>query len=148
MNKIVIALCVCFIIPFFLFAQYDTQTSILTEEGIFTVSHTEYGKDMVCFNVYLWNDMMKGTKYTSPNLAGLSAKKVCIQITNKKERHCRSGIGFRCGIFDQSYKLTNETTLVNGSNRICSAIIQKQDTGTVKIIFLDKVDWLSLQNDQ
>lgn len=148
MNKIIISLCVCFIIPLFLFAQYDTQTSILTEDGIFTVSHTEDGKDMICFNVYLWDDMMKGTKYTSQNLIQSSAKKVCIQMSNKKELHCRSGIGFRCGIFDQPNKLKNTVALVNSSNRICLVSIQKQDAGTIKIIFLDKVDWLSLQNDQ
>lgn len=148
MKKIVFSLCNCCIIPIFLLAQNDTQTSILTEDGIFTVSHTEDGKDMICLNVYLWDDMIKGTKYTSPNLVATSTKKVCIQIANKKVLHCRSGIGFRCGIFDHPNKLKNTGTLVNNVNRICSVSIQKQDAGTIKIIFLDKVDWLSLQNDK
>jgi hypothetical protein len=62
--------------------------------------------------------------------------------------HCTAGIGFRCGIFSCIGLLDRLPVKVNNENRICSVIIQKPDAFTVKIIFLDKVDWYSLQNDQ
>ena len=148
MSKIIIFLYAYCFIPFLLFAQGDTQTSILTEDGVFTISHTPDGKEMIFLNVYLWDDMVKGTKYTSQHLTRSSAKKICIEIANKKQGLCKTGIGFRCGIFDQPDKLINKPALVNYANRFCSAMVLKQDTYTIKIIFLDKVDWLSLQNDR
>ncbi|MEP7164323.1 MAG: hypothetical protein ABI741_06500 [Ferruginibacter sp.] len=146
MNKIISTFIFC-IIPVFLLAQSDGQTSILTEDGVFTVSQTVDGKDMICFNIHLWDDMVKGTKYSSKNLCTLRAKKACIEIANKNQLQCKAGAGFRCGIFDCLDPLQTIPALVNRSSRICSVIIQKQDSTTIKLIFLDIVDWQSLQID-
>ena len=147
MKKKFFALCLCCIIPLFLLAQYDTQTSILTEDGIFTVSQTADGKDMIFFHIHLWDNMVKGTKYTSDNLILFQTTRVCIQIAKKIQLHCKAGIGFRCGIFDCVNDPKKIPSKINASNRVCSATMQKTDKTTIKIIFLDKVDWLSLQND-
>lgn len=148
MNKIFILLLISCCIPFFLPAQYARQLSIVTDDGIFSVSQTDDGKDMISFNITLWNDMVKGTKFVSKNLNALSKKKICIHISNKHCMHCTAGIGFRCGIFDCVNLLDRIPAIVNNENRICSIKIIQQDTATVKLIFLDKVDWYSLQNDQ
>jgi hypothetical protein len=145
MNKIFIFLCFS---PFFSFAQEDIQTSILTDDGIFTVSKTKEGKDMILVNTDLWNDIVRGTKYLSENLAALPENLACIVIANKKHMLCAAGIGFRCGIFDYGKGLKPTPDLINNTNRVCSVMIQKEYSDIIKIIFLDKVDWCSLQNDQ
>ena len=141
-----------FILPFifclyttFSFGQNDVQKSILTDDGIFTVSKTETGKDMLLINADLWNDMVKGTKFIFEKIAGCCPAKAFIQIANKKLCF-KTGIGFRCSITDRTAEPCS--VLVNNLNRICSVVIERQDINTVKIIFLDNVDWASLQNDQ
>ncbi len=145
MSKIFILFFVIGLLPFFLIAQTDKQTSIRTDDGVFTVSQTATGEDMVCINSVLWNEMVAGTKYCSVNLMSFRKKTICIEIANKKQLHCKAGIGFRCGIFDAGDMKKNIHNVVNHSNRICCVMIQLQDTNTVKIIFLDEVDWDSLQ---
>lgn len=139
--------CLLIFIPFFTMAQHDMQTSILSDDGIFTVSQTCDGKDMILFSTALWDDMMKGTKYTSHNLAASIPVKIYIQLTNKKQWYCSAGIGFRCSVFDNTGVAESRPTLVNNDNRICSAMIQKKDAATIRLILLDKVDWNSLQNN-
>lgn len=148
MFKKIICLFVSCIMTFFSFAQHDDQQSIYTEDGIFTVSKTGEGKDMIRLSISLWDDMVKGTKYNSRNLVLFKEKMFFIEIANKKQWHCNKGIGFRCGIFDRPANLKNIPATVNHANRICTATIQKQDSCTVRIIFLDNIDWDSLQNGQ
>jgi hypothetical protein len=145
MSKIIIFHFVCSLLPLFLMAQYDTQISVVTDDGLFTVSQTTTGNDMVCFPVNLWNDMVKGTKYSSENLPLFRGKIIFLEIADKKKLHCKTGVGFRCGIFDAGDEKKNFRIVVNHANRKCSVMIQLQDTNTVKIIFLDEVDWESLQ---
>lgn len=133
--------------PFFSSAQQDIQTSILTENGIMTLSQTPGGNDMVICKIDIWNKIVKGTKYTADNLSVSGAARICIQIANKKQMHCRSGIGFSCGIFDCLKEKENQTVIINNKRRICPVLVQKNTGGTVTIIFLNKVDWQSLQND-
>jgi hypothetical protein len=126
------------------FAQEDIQCSVLTDDGIITISKTCNGNDAIMLNIQAWDAMVKGTKYESANLCAVASKKACLEISNKTQNHCRSGIGFRCGIFDCNGHMPG---LVNKENRICAVDIQKQDAFTIRIIFLDKVDWISLRDD-
>ena len=139
---------VLWITPLFSPAQNDVQTSIITDDGIFTVSQTDDGKDMILFNIALWDDMMKGTKYVSKNPAISKPVHICIEIAGKKKMHCGAGIGFRCGIYDCNCYSNTKPVIINNTNRVCSAMIQKQDPCTMKIIFLDNMDWCSLQTGQ
>lgn len=134
-------------LPLFLLAQQDMQTSIFTDDGIFTVSQTPEGKDMIFCNIEIWDKMVKGTKYTADNLSVSQAYKICFQITNKKQMHCKAGIGFSCGIFDCFNESKGPGAIVDHTNRICPVIIQKNAGKTVTIIFLKKIDWISLQNN-
>lgn len=103
---------------------------------------------MILLDISLWNDMVTGTKFGFENKADGCTKQACIEIANRNQLHCKAGIGFRCGIFDCSRKHSLASISVNNCNRVCSVIIKKQNYYTVKIIFIDKVDWSSLQNDQ
>jgi len=147
MNKIFICLFIFYNIPTFLFAQYDNQFSIGTDDGVFTVSKTNDGKDMILFPVDIWDNMVKGTRYISRNIDVIEKERICIQLSNKKYRQCRGGIGFRCGIFN-CFRPGRLAVAVNNENRICSVMIRKPDAFTVKVVFLDNVDWYDLQSDQ
>jgi len=144
MVKKYIFLCFLDLLPFFIAAQSDLQTSISTDDGVFTISQTAQGKDMILFSAALWDDMVKGTKYVSTNLASSITVKVYVEIANKKQLHCKAGAGFRCGIFDCNNKLNNNPGIIDRTNRLCSVMLQKQDDFTIKMIFLDKVDWQNL----
>ncbi len=147
MIRIYFFLYLIYLAPYFSFAQDDIQMSIQTEDGIFTVSQTPQGRDMIICNIKIWNDMVTGTKYISDNLSISHDYRACIYITNKKQMHCKTGIGFRCGIFDCLCESKFPDTIVDAGNRTCRVIIKKNRGGTITIIFLNKVDWISLQND-
>ena len=127
------------------FSQTDTQTGILTESGIVTVSKTAEGKDMILFTKAIWDEMQKGTRYTSGNLCPGTSRQFCIEIARKNKSQCRSGIGFTCSVFDCPARCNSQPVVVDASNRICSVMLQMQDNSTVQLIFLDKLNWESLQ---
>ncbi len=126
-------------------AQNDIQTCILTEDGFFTISKNAAGNDMIMMDISLWDQMVCGTKYCSENLSNLSSVNICIQIADKRNLQCNRGIGFRCGIFDCKRRIPLK---VNNRNRICSVALQMVGCKKLKLIFLDDVDWESLQNDK
>ena len=129
-------------------AQTDIQKNILTESGIVSVSKTGDGKDMILFTKSMWDEMQKGTRYTSGNFCPATALQFCMEITAKKNKlQCRSGIGFTCSVFDCPDRYKTQPVVIDASNRICSVMIQRPDNNTVKLIFLDKVNWESLQNE-
>ncbi len=137
-----------YLLPYFSFAQNDSQISIFTEDGIFTVSQTPEGKDMIFCSLKIWNDMVKGTKYMSDILSNSCTYELCIQIANKKQDHCKTGIGFRCGIFNCLTDRMPHDRIVDARNRTCQVSIKKNMGESITIIFLNKVDWNSLQNDK
>jgi hypothetical protein len=147
MNRICFLLYLLFPASYFSFAQEDTQTSFITEDGIFTVSQTPKGKDMILCRVEIWDEMVKGTKYMSDYLSKDRTYKACIHISNKKQMQCKRGIGFRCGIFDCLPECKSHTAVIDAANRICPVTIQKNAGGTVTVFFLNSVNWNSLQND-
>lgn len=147
MNRICFLLYLLLLAPYFSFAQEDTQTSFITEDGIFTVSQTPQGKDMIFCRIEIWDEMVKGTKYMSDNLSVNRTYKACIHISNKKQMNCKSGIGFRCGIFNCLHESKSHNAVIDAANRACPVTIQKNTGGTVRIVFLNKLNWNSLQND-
>jgi hypothetical protein len=147
MKKIVAFLIVSSLISFSSHGQNDVQTSIHTSQGIFTISQTKEGKDMIVFSSRVWDQMVKGTKYVSGNIRQNTNMRVIIQIAGKGPLHCLTGIGFSCGIFDWEGTFKLDPAVVNNKNRFSDALLQMAGISAVKIIFLDKVDWNSLQND-
>lgn len=129
------------------FAQADLPKNILIESGIVTVSKTSDGKDMILFTKIMWDEMQKGTRYTSGNFCQATTLQFCMEITAKNKLQCRSGIGFACSVFDCPDRDKTQPIVIDASNRICSVMIQRPDNNTVKLIFLDKVNWESLQNE-
>ena len=128
-------------------AQADMQTSILTEYGIMTVSKTTDGKDMICFGIAIWDEMQKGTSYTSRNLPEKSSRQFCIEIAGKHKHACRSGIGFSCSVYECPGRTNRIASIVDASNRLCSVMLQRPNRYTLLLIFLDNVNWESLQNE-
>ncbi len=126
--------------------QDDLQRNIQTENGTFILHKTAAGNDMILMSALQWDAMVAGTKYISQHLSFESPRKICIEIAGKQQGQCKTGIGFSCSIFDCGFFHKPFLRLVNNENRICSVTAIKQGNATVKIIFLDKVDWQSLQN--
>ena len=127
------------------FAQADIQINILTESGIVTVSKTGDGKDMILFTTAIWDEIQKNTKFTSNNFCEKTPLQFCIEIADKDKFQCRSGIGFSCSVFDCPERSNSKAVVVDTSNRICSVMLQRLNCDTVKLIFLDKVNWKNLQ---
>ncbi len=123
-------------------AQPDSQGSIHTEIGVYTISKTAKGKDMIRFSIDVWDKMQQGTRFTAANLNKMQVIRFCMEISSKEKYNCMSGIGFNCSVFDCPVKPCPIT--VNDSNRFCSVMLKKTDANTVQLIFLDHVDWESL----
>ena len=134
------------VLSFSAIAQNDVQISILTEEGIVTVSKNEEGKDMISVTTGYWNEIAAGTKYISGSLPFYPGRHFCFEIANKKQGICKKGIGFSCGIFECPAGFHRFPVIVNNENRLCSVTVCRSPGGTVKIIFNDKMDWQSLGN--
>ena len=134
------------VIVFYTKAQTDIQTSIITASGVFTVSKTNDGRDMILLSIACWDEMMAGTKYCSVNLPTSTERKFCMEIADKTHGLCKKGIGFGCSIFDCDTGPCLLPNRVNNENRICEVAVRKIK-GSVKIIFIDNVDWISLQNN-
>lgn len=123
-------------------AQSQDQMTIATDEGTLIVSKTTSGKETIMFNSSTWDSIATNTAYTSDNLSSVAPVGICITIANR-DSNCSRGIGFRCHIFDCPPK---GGRIVNAVNRDARATLQKQDDGSVKIIFEDQIDWESLAN--
>jgi hypothetical protein len=126
--------------------QDDLHRRIETDDGTFILHKTAAGNDMISMSALQWDAMVGGTKYISQHLSFTSPRKICIEIAGKKRGQCKTGIGFSCSIFDCGLIDRQMLCMVNNENRICSVTVIKQSNATVKIIFLDKVNWQSLQN--
>ncbi|MFT3909769.1 MAG: hypothetical protein QM737_10120 [Ferruginibacter sp.] len=146
MKQLTLVFTMLIIIVFYATAQPDVQTCIMAGTRIFTVSKTNDGKDQVLLSIDYWDEMMAGTKYCSYNLPASTESKFCIEIADKKYGLCKNGIGFGCSIFDCDTGPCTLPNRVNNENRICEVAVRKMK-GSVKIIFIDNVDWLSLQNN-
>ncbi len=146
MKRLILIFAMLIVIVFYAKAQTDIQTSIVTANGIFTVSKTNDGRDMIMMSIACWDEMMAGTKFCSGNLPASTERKFCIEIADKKYGLCKKGIGFGCSVFDCDTGPCPLANLVNNENRICEVAVRKIK-GSVKIIFIDNVDWLSLQNN-
>lgn len=147
MKRLTLTLAMLIVIVFYATAQTDIQTSIITASGIFTVSKTNDGRDMILLSIASWDEMMAGTKYCSGNLPASTEKKFCMEIADKKYGLCKKGIGFGCSVFDCVTGPCPLPNRVNNENRICEVAVRKIK-GSVKIIFIDNVDWLSLQSNK
>jgi hypothetical protein len=125
-------------------AQDDIQTSIQSRENIFTISRQE-GFDMIFFKPVDWDNMVSGTKYSSTQIPPNLAIPVYIQISCKSSA-CSSGIGFTCSIFDRLVCEPASPVIVNHQNRFSAALIRKQPGGTIELLLLDTIDWVSLRS--
>ena len=123
--------------------QPDMQMSIDTDEGIVTVSKTHEGNDVINFNCSTWNEMVKGTKYTSEKLQYGKYYKVIVEISSAAFQ-CNAGIGFSCSIFDDN-KIITAPVDVNNKNRFATATIRLQLPDTVTMIFIDTISWNTLK---
>lgn len=128
-------------------AQTDMQTSIMAGNQILTVSKTTDGNDMILLNITSWDAMMRGTKYCSNHLPALNEKQFCIEIADHKYGFCKTGIGFGCSVFDCPDVPCSLPNRVNNENRICAVTVRKIK-GSIKMVFIDHVDWKSLQNNK
>lgn len=144
LMKYVIFFLLVFIIPAAAVAQYDAQTSILTNHGLMTVSKTVNGHDMISLDIKTWDQWMTGTKYMAEYFNNNKEKICCIEIADKYNGACRSGIGFQCGIYDCPASSNASFNKVNNQNRICTVMI-KRINHSVIIVFIDEVDWENLQ---
>lgn len=131
------------VITYYTGAQYDIQTTILTDIGLITVSKTPDNKDRILISTRLWNEMVAGTKYTAAYLYASKSKMFCIEIASRREGNCRKGIGFGCSIYDCPYSPDPLPNRVDDENRICAVNVKKLK-GTIEIIFIDNVNWKSL----
>jgi len=116
---------------------------IKTDDGSFPVFKTSKGKDMILIKRDLWNDMVFGTRYSFKHLKDTTALHACIEISSRSS-HCLGGIGFRCSIYDCASRMKENEFVVDGLNRICSVMILAYNSSTVKLIFLNRVDWADL----
>ncbi|MEO6489543.1 MAG: hypothetical protein ABIO04_06355 [Ferruginibacter sp.] len=103
-------------------------------------------RDVVTLKASVWDEMVKGTKFTSVNLKEGSLSPVYIEIADKRFL-CQNGIGFSCSIFDRTEHTSNWQP-VNNKNRIAAANLQLAGNDRIMIYFLETVDWCSLQNDE
>lgn len=126
-------------------AQYVIKKSINTSYGMFSISKTNNGKDKLIFKRSVWDEMQKGTMFTSDKLSNNTTIQFCIEITRKELFQCRSGIGFSCSVFNCPERKKSKPLKVDAQNRICSVLLQKVDSNTVCLIFLDEVNWKSLE---
>lgn len=126
------------------FSQPDKQLNIVTSAGVFAVSKNIDGKDMIMFKKEDWDKMQYGTKYTSDNLYANKPMRFCMEISNKHLFQCKSGIGFECSVFDCATTKVDLKKTVDHSNRICNVLLKKENEYTVKLIFLNTVNWNDL----
>jgi hypothetical protein len=124
-------------------AQNTWPTSIQTEKGVMKISKTNNGKDMIRMSIASWDEMVAGTKYIAYYLSS-KGKILCMEIADKQTGLCKKGIGFGCSIFDCPHVPDPLPNKVNDENRIC-AVSVKKIKGVVQIIFIDHVDWKSLE---
>jgi hypothetical protein len=125
-------------------AQGDQQQCIVTDVGILTVSQTVDGFDMIVLSVSVWNKMAAGTSYTSNRLNDSQSVACYIEIASKETGYCRKGIGFACSIFPCPANIAHYPLRVNDKNRFCRVLLQRDAAATVRMIFLDVVDWQDL----
>ena len=138
--------CLLFLIAVFNgYAQTDFQQSILMDKKIITVSKTCDEKDMIILSNNYWDDMVKGTPYTSSRLPVTGYKEFRIEIADKVHGLCKTGIGFGCGIFNYDSVTHRSPQLINNECRVCSVLIKRETLYSVRIIFNDVMDWESLQ---
>lgn len=127
-------------------AQSDLHQSILTDIGILTVSQTMDGMDMIVLPANAWNKMAVGTSFTSNRLTDSQAVTCYIEIASKEKGRCRKGIGFACSIYPCTANAIDYPLRVNDKNRFCRVMLQRDGAASVRIIFLDEVDWQDLAN--
>jgi len=126
-------------------AQHSIHKNSSTANAVFSISKTSNGKDKILFKRSVWDEMQKGTMFTSDNFLNNKPIKFCIEITNKELFQCRSGIGFSCSVFNCPERIGSQPLKVDAQNRICSVLLEKKDKYTVCLVFLDEVDWESLE---
>jgi hypothetical protein len=127
-------------------AQSDLQQSILTDLGIVTVSQTHEGLDLVILPANIWKTMASGTSCACDRLIDSQAIYCYIEIASKEKGHCRKGIGFACSIYPCPANAIDYPLRVNDKNRFCRVMLQRDGAASVRIIFLDEVDWQDLAN--
>jgi hypothetical protein len=123
-------------------SQDDLQFSVLTDEGIFTVSKSKYGKDMIRFGVHAWDKFTQGTTFSSRHLQINCEKRIFIRIASRYSECCNAGIGF-CELYKEMPSLNAVDSV-----RIAEVQLVKIDGYTVQLIFLTEVDWQQLQENK
>lgn len=126
-------------------AQHSIHKNSSTANAVFSISKTSKGKDKILFKRSVWDEMQKGTMFTSDNFLKNKPIQFCIEITNKEIFQCRTGIGFSCSVFNCRERIGSRPLKVDAQNRICSVLLQKIDKNTVCLVFLDEVNWESLE---
>jgi hypothetical protein len=124
-------------------SQDDLQFSVMTDEGVITVSKSFDGKDMMRINVSTWDKFCRGTQFSSHHLQTGIQRRIFILIASRYSENCNEGIGI-CMIADQFNSLIGEGC---DSARIVEVLFEKIDPYTVRLIFLTDVNWQLLQDD-
>ncbi len=106
------------------------------------------GKETLQIQERHWDNMTAGTKYTSEYLHLQRFKRVLIEIADQHYGACKRGIGFSCSIYDDKTPAISHPVIVNHRNRIASILLKKELHGMVTLIFLDTIDWESLQQNR
>ena len=132
------------ITPLASFSQAGTKNFVVTAKGTVSVDKNDLGRDMIRFSKTEWDTMQQGTKYISSNLPVGASLEFCIEIANKHEFQCRTGVGFECSVFDCGIDANRSARIIDHSNRVCSVRLEWENDHTVKLIFLDEVQWNDL----
>lgn len=118
--------------------------SIQTEKGLMKVYKTTGMKDMIKMSISCWDEFVAGTKYSSCYLS--SAEMIfCIEIADKTNGHCKTGIGFGCTVYDCPDVPDHLPNRVDDENRMCAVAVNKIND-VIEIVFIDHVNWESLQH--
>ncbi|MBS1744035.1 MAG: hypothetical protein JST81_13460 [Bacteroidetes bacterium] len=136
------------VLVFILMMPADARTQVqpvafTVNSNRFVIEKTRDGKDMIRIAVQQWDSIAAFTKYRSPGLSS-AGKRFCVEIADKRNGMCRRGIGFGCSMYDCLDTPGNLYNRVDNNNRVCAVLVSRIGS-TVQVIFLDKVDWGSLE---
>jgi hypothetical protein len=106
---------------------------------------TDDNKDKLLFENKEWDMILGNTKYCSRQLRAGVRRMVCMEIADRHQGACNKGIGFGCSIYDDPFPLEHHPKLVDHSSRMATACIQRINRNCISIVFLDTINWISLQ---
>lgn len=131
-----------------LVAQKKFTVNQKNKNRTYRIISTAAGLDQLSMTCSQWDDFVAGTKYISRYLAGSAGIRLCMEIADKYQGHCNKGIGFGCSIFDDNRNGTENSILVNHTNRLASVVVFKRPDDRITLFFLNRINWQSLQQNR